>query len=110
MEGGTRGGGRKDLAKPLAHGDAYQRMNFLYQAAYQVVAIDPALSRRYIRHMVLVARKLVLRIDARVKSTYCKNCYSLLIEGLTATVHCSHGARHQLKTVCLCCGEKKKKK
>lgn len=44
------------------HADAHQRMNFLCHAAHQVVRTNPDLSRQYIRHMVLVARKLVIRM------------------------------------------------
>jgi hypothetical protein len=39
-------------------------MNFLYHAAHQVAATNPALSRLYIRNMVVVAQKLVLRMYA----------------------------------------------
>lgn len=124
---GRRGGGaargakgHQSARKPaLPHTEAYQRMNFLYHAAHQVVATNPALARLYIRNMVLVAQKLVLRMcgptcmtglflfyfisfysfhfsislrrAATVKATYCKGCFSLLIPGVSASARISHG-------------------
>jgi hypothetical protein len=63
--GGARGQSQSARKPALPHTEAYQRMNFLYHAAHQVVATNPALSRLYIRNMVLVAKKLVLRMYHR---------------------------------------------
>ena len=63
--GGARGQSQSARKPALPHTEAYQRMNFLYHAAHQVVATNPALARLYIRNMVLVAKKLVLRMYHR---------------------------------------------
>jgi hypothetical protein len=65
VRGASRGQSQSARKPALPHTEAYQRMNFLYHAAHQVVATNPALARLYIRNMVLVAKKLVLRMYHR---------------------------------------------
>lgn len=108
MRGASRGQSQSARKPALPHTEAYQRMNFLYHAAHQVVATNPALARLYIRNMVLVAKKLVLRIDATMKATYCKGCFSLLIPGLSASARVAHGARRRYLVTCQHCGKAKR--
>ncbi|XP_061634819.1 ribonuclease P protein subunit p21 [Phyllopteryx taeniolatus] len=68
--------------------EAYQRLNYLYQAAHCVLSQNPdnvELARFYCFTQRTIARRLVLRQDPSVKRTICKKCCSLLIPGLTAT-------------------------
>lgn len=92
--------------------DAYQRLNFLYQAAHCVLAQNPdniELARFYCFTQKTIARRLVLRQDPSVKRTLCKKCCCLLIPGVTAT---TRQKRKKCKTrftvtTCLSCGERK---
>ncbi|XP_038572390.1 ribonuclease P protein subunit p21 isoform X2 [Micropterus salmoides] len=68
--------------------DAYQRLNYLYQAAHCVLSQTPEnveLARFYCFTQKTIARRLVLRQDPSVKRQLCKKCCSLLIPGVTAT-------------------------
>ncbi|MEE6470082.1 hypothetical protein FKM82_008852 [Ascaphus truei] len=69
--------------------EAFQRLNFLYQAAHCVLAQNPenvALSRFYCHTQRMIGKRLVLRQDPSVKRTICKRCSSLLVPGITSTV------------------------
>ncbi|KAF7659102.1 hypothetical protein LDENG_00003280 [Lucifuga dentata] len=93
--------------------EAYQRLNYLYQAAHCVLAQQPEnveLARFYCFTQKTIARRLVLRQDPSVKRTLCKNCCSLLIPGVTATVRQRRKNRRTRFTVmrCLSCGQSKK--
>nr|XP_033797222.1 ribonuclease P protein subunit p21 [Geotrypetes seraphini]XP_033797223.1 ribonuclease P protein subunit p21 [Geotrypetes seraphini]XP_033797224.1 ribonuclease P protein subunit p21 [Geotrypetes seraphini]XP_033797225.1 ribonuclease P protein subunit p21 [Geotrypetes seraphini]XP_033797226.1 ribonuclease P protein subunit p21 [Geotrypetes seraphini]XP_033797227.1 ribonuclease P protein subunit p21 [Geotrypetes seraphini] len=88
--------------------DAFQRLNFLYQAAHCVLAQNPenvGLARFYCHTQKTISKRLVLRQDPSVKRTICKRCCSLLLPGITATIR---QRRHygQRRTVvrCLSCG------
>ncbi|XP_004387148.1 ribonuclease P protein subunit p21 isoform X2 [Trichechus manatus latirostris] len=80
--------------------EAFQRLNFLYQAAHCILAQDPenqALARFYCHTERTIAKRLVLRRagtrppsasaprDPSVKRTLCRGCSSLLVPGLTCT-------------------------
>ncbi|XP_076847741.1 ribonuclease P protein subunit p21 [Brachyhypopomus gauderio] len=97
------------MAGNIKDKEAFQRLNFLYQAAHCVVSQDPdntELSRFYCFTQKTIAKRLVLRQDPSVKRTICKKCYSLLIPGVTSTVRQRRGSRRQRMTVvrCLNCG------
>ncbi|XP_026541681.1 ribonuclease P protein subunit p21 [Notechis scutatus] len=92
--------------------EAFQRLNFLYQAAHCVLAQNPnnqELARFYCHTQNIISRRLVLRQDPSVKRTICKSCFSLLIPGVTSTVR-QRRRRHQRWTVvrCLNCGLSKR--
>ncbi|KAG7467783.1 hypothetical protein JOB18_040413 [Solea senegalensis] len=100
------------MGQPLKDKDAYQRLNFLYQAAHCVVSQNPEnveLARFYTFTQRTIARRLVLRQDPSVKRTLCKKCYSLLIPGVTATTRQKKKKRKTRFTVvkCLSCGQSK---
>ncbi|KAL2791508.1 ribonuclease P protein subunit p21 isoform 1 [Daubentonia madagascariensis] len=84
------------MAGPVKDREAFQRLNFLYQAAHCVLAQDPenqALARFYCHTERTIAKRLVLRRpssfstprDPSVKRTLCRGCSSPLIPGLTCT-------------------------
>nr|XP_012332510.1 ribonuclease P protein subunit p21 isoform X3 [Aotus nancymaae] len=76
------------MAGQVKDREAFQRLNFLYQAAHCVLAQDPenqALARFYCHTERTIAKRLVLRRDPSVKRTLCRGCSSLLVPGLTCT-------------------------
>ncbi|XP_058025105.1 ribonuclease P protein subunit p21 isoform X2 [Ahaetulla prasina] len=84
--------------------EAFQRLNFLYQAAHCVLAQNPnnqELARFYCHTQNNISRRLVLRQDPSVKRTICKSCFSLLIPGVSSTVR-QRKRRHQRGTVVQC--------
>ncbi|XP_029905585.1 ribonuclease P protein subunit p21 [Myripristis murdjan] len=76
------------MAGPVKDKEAYQRLNYLYQAAHCVLSQNPEnveLARFYCFTQKTIARRLVLRQDPSVKRALCKKCCSLLVPGVTAT-------------------------
>ncbi|XP_030631886.1 ribonuclease P protein subunit p21 isoform X2 [Chanos chanos] len=76
------------MAGNIKDKEAFQRLNFLYQAAHCVLAQNPEnveLSRFYCSTQKTIAKRLVLRQDPSVKRTVCKRCCTLLVPGVTAT-------------------------
>ncbi|XP_012591772.1 ribonuclease P protein subunit p21 isoform X2 [Microcebus murinus] len=112
------------MAGQVKDREAFQRLNFLYQAAHCVLAQDPenqALARFYCHTERTIAKRLVLRRtaegarapapssfsaprDPSVKRTLCRGCSSPLIPGLTCTQR-QRRCRGQRWTVqtCLTC-------
>ncbi|XP_041364577.1 ribonuclease P protein subunit p21-like [Gigantopelta aegis] len=90
--------------------DIYQRINFLYQAAYQSLFMSPTdltLCRYYVQMLKHVAKRLVLRLHPEMKRTICKKCSVILWSGITARVrHKSKGEKHTVVT-CIECGSTK---
>ncbi|KAI8814778.1 RNAse P Rpr2/Rpp21/SNM1 subunit domain-containing protein [Cladochytrium replicatum] len=114
------------------HRDAFQRMNFLYQAAqlYSNIAAEhyhdkqhgqatkeeqtqvpndrlcrtTGLSRFYCRTMKVIAQKMVLRMDPQVKKSICQRCEAILVPGKTATARTFSKPISRIVTTCLCCG------
>uniref|UniRef100_UPI0037E7BDB8 ribonuclease P protein subunit p21 n=1 Tax=Semicossyphus pulcher TaxID=241346 RepID=UPI0037E7BDB8 len=100
------------MAGQLKDKEAYQRMNYLYQAAHCVLSQNPEnmeLARFYCFTQRTIARRLVLRQDPSVKRTLCKKCCSPLIPGVTATTRQRRKNRKTSFTVmrCLSCGQSK---
>ncbi|KAG8451942.1 hypothetical protein GDO86_003942 [Hymenochirus boettgeri] len=88
--------------------EAFQRLNFLYQAAHCVLAQNPEniqLARFYCHTLRTVSKRLVLRNDPSVKRTICKRCSALLISGVTTSIRQKklHGQRQTIVR-CLSCG------
>uniref|UniRef100_UPI00398F26EE ribonuclease P protein subunit p21 n=1 Tax=Pristiophorus japonicus TaxID=55135 RepID=UPI00398F26EE len=87
--------------------DAFQRLNFLYQAAHCVLAQNPEneeLARFYCHTQRTICKRLVLRQDPSVKRTVCKRCSSLLVPGLTAKVRQRKRSQRLTVVNCLTCG------
>ncbi|XP_037530794.1 ribonuclease P protein subunit p21 [Nematolebias whitei] len=100
------------MAIQLKDKEAYQRLNYLHQAAHCVLAHNPSnveLARFYSFTQKTIARRLVLRQDPSVKRTICKKCCSLLIPGVTATTRQRRKNKKTRFTVlrCLSCGQSK---
>lgn len=100
------------MALHLKDKEAYQRLNYLYQAAHCVLAQNPEnveLARFYCFSQKTIAKRLVLRQDPSVKRTLCKRCCSLLIPGVTATTRQKRKNSKTRFTVmrCLSCGQRK---
>ncbi|KAM7388552.1 hypothetical protein PAMP_024719 [Pampus punctatissimus] len=100
------------MAVHLKDKEAYQRLNYLYQAAHCVLSQNPdnvELARFYCFTQKTIARRLVLRQDPSVKRTLCKKCCSLLIPGVTATTRQRRKNSKSRFTVvrCLSCGQSK---
>uniref|UniRef100_A0A3Q3VPY9 Uncharacterized protein n=1 Tax=Mola mola TaxID=94237 RepID=A0A3Q3VPY9_MOLML len=100
------------LISQMKDKEAYQRLNFLYQAAHCVLSQNSEnveLARFYCFTQKTIARRLVLRQDPSVKRTLCKKCCSLLIPGVTATTRQRRKKRKTRFTVvrCLSCGQTK---
>ncbi|XP_029003441.1 ribonuclease P protein subunit p21 [Betta splendens] len=100
------------MAQNVKDKEAYQRLNYLYQAAHCVLTQNPEnveLARFYCFTQKTIARRLVLRQDPSVKRTLCKKCCSLLIPGVTATTRQRSKNRKCRFTVmrCTSCGQGK---
>ncbi|GLD65551.1 ribonuclease P protein subunit p21-like protein [Lates japonicus] len=100
------------MAHLLKDKEAYERLNYLYQAAHCVLSQNPEnveLARFYCFTQRTVARRLVLKQDPSVKRTLCKKCCSLLIPGVTATTRQRRKNSKTRFTVvrCLSCGQSK---
>lgn len=92
--------------------EAFQRMNFLHQAAHCVLSQNPEnseLARFYCFTQRTIAKRLVLKQDPSVKRTICKKCSSLLMPGVTSTTKQKRKKRRTRFTVtrCLNCGQSK---
>ncbi|KAG5850339.1 ribonuclease P protein subunit p21 [Anguilla rostrata] len=93
--------------------EAFQRLNFLYQAAHCVLAQNPEnveLARFYCFTQKTISKRLVLRQDPSVKRTLCKKCYSVLVPGITATVRQRRSRNRECTTLvrCVSCGQTKR--
>ncbi|KAJ8279857.1 hypothetical protein COCON_G00069230 [Conger conger] len=93
--------------------EAFQRLNFLYQAAHCVLAQNPEnveLARFYCFTQKTISKRLVLRQDPSVKRTMCKKCYSVLVPGVTATVRQRRSRNRECVTLvrCVSCGQTKR--
>lgn len=101
------------MAGNIKDKEAFQRLNFLYQAAHCVLAMNPEnteLARFYCFTQKNIARRLVLRQDPSVKRTICKRCCGLLVPGLTGTIRQRSRKGKPKMTVmrCLSCGQTKR--
>ncbi|XP_060082364.1 ribonuclease P protein subunit p21-like [Ylistrum balloti] len=86
--------------------DAYQRINFLYQAAYQSLNRSPAdlnLCKFYVNIMKTITKRLVLRLHPDMKRNFCRKCCVLLVPGLSATVRTKGKREKHTVVTCLEC-------
>ncbi|XP_068449105.1 ribonuclease P protein subunit p21 [Clinocottus analis] len=100
------------MSSQMKDKEAYQRLNYLYQAAHCVLSQNPEnveLARFYCSTQKTIARRLVLRQDPSVKRTLCRKCCSLLIPGVTASIRQRRKKRKARFTVvrCLSCDQSK---
>ncbi|KAL3288547.1 hypothetical protein HHI36_002986 [Cryptolaemus montrouzieri] len=69
--------------------EALQRINYLYQAANELMAINSAnihLSRACSNLMIQVSKKCVQRIDVDIKRKICKACKTILVPGISCKI------------------------
>eukprot|EP00112_Aurelia_sp_Birch-Aquarium-sp1_P012603 Seg2650.2 transcript_id=Seg2650.2/GoldUCD/mRNA.D3Y31 product="Ribonuclease P protein subunit p21" protein_id=Seg2650.2/GoldUCD/D3Y31 len=83
--------------------EAYDRVNFLYQAAHLTVADNVELSRLYTSTAKKITEKLVLKIDPTVKRTICKCCHILLVPGVTAKFRIRGKREKHMVVTCMTC-------
>ncbi|TPX55711.1 hypothetical protein PhCBS80983_g05084 [Powellomyces hirtus] len=131
---GGKKGGHKSAVNRIENRDAFQRLNFLHQAAVLMSSTPTTtaitaptsgstntksvginndhcaatmrnLGRFYLHTRRSVERKLVLRSHPQVKRTICKYCGGLLVPGVSASVKVSVEERRPVvKTTCSDCG------
>lgn len=93
--------------KSIPYKEVFQRINFLYQAAYLTLTLNQnniGLVRFYISTLKAIAKRQVLRLDPHLRRTLCKRCYSLLVPGVSATVRCQKNREKHTVVTCLDCG------
>lgn len=86
--------------------DVFEHINYLYQLSHFHVKQNPRLSAYYLKEMIAITKKAVLRLDPRIKRTICKGCYMLLIPGLTVKVR--HRKKSKIIWTCMYCGTLKR--
>ncbi|KAI9004811.1 RNAse P Rpr2/Rpp21/SNM1 subunit domain-containing protein [Phycomyces nitens] len=113
------------------HLQAYQRMNYLNQAATLMSTIiipihnQPTilknkkwhsnksintlhpLGQYYNTTMKKIGRRLVFRLDPSIKRNVCKQCDSTLVPALTSSVHVTSRPETAVITTCKVCGTTK---
>lgn len=88
----------KNVKLPRVSKDHYARTSFLFQAAHlHLQNGNPILARSMARNMDLVAKRTVLKLLPHVKRNFCKKCHSLLVPGLSMTVHLENLLKNQLE-------------
>ncbi|XP_064407027.1 ribonuclease P protein subunit p21-like [Halichondria panicea] len=95
----------------VPHKEAFQRMNYLFQAALAALCSTPSetgLSRFYVRTMKRISKRLVLRMDPSIKRVLCKSCDSLLVAGVTCTNRLKSARDKHIVVKCLTCGTLKR--
>lgn len=100
---------KNNISKKVPNKDALERMNYLYQIAYEALKVNnQPLARFYISTMVNIGKRLVIRLDPSIKRTICKHCHSLLVEGITMKTRISSRRETHVVKTCLYCGNIKR--
>lgn len=94
-------------------GDAFHRMNFLYQVANKVLEQDPStgnIASFYGHVLHMISRRVQAKLDPSIKRSLCKKCSVLLFPGVTCTerLRTSSGRGQRLVVTCLRCGTVKR--
>ncbi|XP_067004573.1 ribonuclease P protein subunit p21 [Anabrus simplex] len=79
----------KKNKKKAKEDEAFQRLNFLYQAQHVVMAACPNypdIAAYYGYNLFSIAKKNLVKLQPSLKRTICKGCQSLLIPGVSARV------------------------
>lgn len=93
---------KPEWVKRLALG----RISRLFELASENLRRHPERSRRYVELAVAIAKRYTVRLDKKTKASFCKNCHTLLIPGLTEVVRVS-GKR--ILHICSFCGARRGK-
>lgn len=75
--------------KVFVNKDAYERINYLYQAGLQLLSLQPfniELVRYFMKCLCDIREKKVLRLTSDVRRSICDACYMLLVPGVTVSV------------------------
>lgn len=95
------------MASKKSNQDAFNRMNFLYQAANMCIKMPTEQSVRMAAYygMLLrgVGKKAQARMDPGMKRTLCKGCHTVLVPGVTATVKLQKKPASRVVWLCKCC-------
>lgn len=83
---------------------ALERINRLFQLARDNVKTHPERSRRYVGLATTIAKRYTVRLDSKTKRSFCKNCNTPLVPGLTEVVRTSKG---RVWHICTFCGVRK---
>ena len=95
----------------ILYKEAYERVNFLYQAAMSVILTQPhniELVRHYMKCIRDIKDKKTLRLARQMKHSICDRCNMLLVPGVTAAVSVRDKGLLERMT-CLSCNTKKQK-
>ncbi|UVC49535.1 ribonuclease P [Theileria orientalis] len=61
-----------------------QRIAFLLKSAEFFALSNPSLSRSYIKELIEICEKHLIRLKPSAKRKICKGCYSYLVDGLNS--------------------------
>ncbi|XP_013192135.1 ribonuclease P protein subunit p21 [Amyelois transitella] len=94
--------------KKVQGNDAFQRINFLYQASKCISENNAALSSYYGNLIVNIAKKNVLKIHPDIKRQLCKKCRCMLIYNTTAKMKIKNKNKSKIiEWTCKSCGTKR---
>eukprot|EP00039_Didymoeca_costata_P000134 m.44240 g.44240 ORF g.44240 m.44240 type:complete len:148 (-) comp10073_c0_seq1:1678-2121(-) len=96
----------KKKEKNPVNNEAMQRMNYLAQAAVMTNG-NGALSRYFVDNMKKISKKLVLRIDPKLKRQFCKSCNAWLDPGSNAMFRVRGNHNPRLSITCKVCSKVK---
>ncbi|XP_066927713.1 uncharacterized protein [Clytia hemisphaerica] len=99
----------KDKKGNFPKRDAYERVEFLKQAAQLNLRINPhneELSRHYVKCLRSVKEKKCLSLTNEMKRSICKGCNMILVPGVTTRVRV--GDHKRINITCLTCNNKKR--
>lgn len=95
------------MASKKSNEDAFNRMNFLYQAASVCLKMSTERSVHMAAYygMLLrsVGKKAQARMDLSMKRTLCKGCHIVLVPGITALVRLQKRPAACVTWLCKCC-------
>uniref|UniRef100_A0A3B0MRS3 RNAse P Rpr2/Rpp21/SNM1 subunit domain containing protein, putative n=1 Tax=Theileria annulata TaxID=5874 RepID=A0A3B0MRS3_THEAN len=74
----------KKYNKPSEKNKFGQRVCFLLKSAQFFSTSNPNLSRFYIKELVEVCEKHLIRLNPKVKRKFCKGCYTYFVQGLNS--------------------------
>ncbi|XP_046992021.1 ribonuclease P protein subunit p21 isoform X2 [Schistocerca americana] len=101
----------KKSMKKFQEEEAFQRMNFLYQAAASLLLKYPNhfdIATHYGAIMRSISKKSVLRMDISLKRSICKGCSIQLIPGVTAKVRIKNRPSPCVLWTCTICNTSKR--
>ncbi|ORX89926.1 Rpr2-domain-containing protein [Basidiobolus meristosporus CBS 931.73] len=107
---------KKNANSQVQHREIYHRMNFLYQASMMMAATAGSasssdlgnLGRFYASHMREIGKRVVLRIDPKVKRTICRHCEIPLIPAITSNTTIQNSPETTVLVRCRKCQHRRK--